>query len=432
VVLPDAPLGAVVLEPLLAGAVVLPDVLLWPEVLPEVAPLAASFMHCSFSVPIRCAHLVSLAPAAALPLAPVLVEVLDWPLVLPLPEDEEGVVVCELVLPLADGVFVVCELVLLPLAEDGVVVCELVLPLADGVFVVCALVLPLAEVDGVLCELVLLLPPAAAEPLVEVDGVCALVLPLADGVVVLCALVLPLAEVDGVLCELVLPLAAPRSRRQRSFSAAIMLSQLLAAMPPAAALPDAPPVCAPALPDEVWANEALDSARSAAAVALARTFRFIWMLLWRNDWSELQRGNTQAPCRSSRRRCAERTAACRAGRRLPALVADAAFALRTLQAGTGVRRSALDDRRLRQLGAGADARAGTFGHRWRGAKREQQRDQQARHDRVPAIYVPAKTGAATPRAAAAAWPSRAARARRPLPPRRRSSGCAGGPPGRHR
>jgi hypothetical protein len=243
VVLPDAPLGEVALEPLLAGAVVLPEVLLWPEVLPEVAPLAASFMHFSFSVPIRCAHLVSLAPAAALPLAPVLVEVLDWPLVLPLAEDEEGAVVC---------------------------------------------------------ELVLLLPPAAAEPLVEVDGVCALVLPLADGVVVLCALVLPLAEDDGVLCELVLPLAAPRSRRQRSFSAAIMLSQLLAAMPPAAALPDAPPACAPVLPDEVWANEALDSARSAAAVALARTFRFIWMLLSRNDWSELQRGETQAPCRSAR------------------------------------------------------------------------------------------------------------------------------------
>jgi hypothetical protein len=174
--------------------------------------------------------LVSLAPAAALPLAPVLVEVLDWPLVLPLAEDEEGVVVWELVLPLADGVVVVCELVLL-------------------------------------------LPPAAAEPLVEVDGVC--------------ALVLPLAEDDGVLCELVLPLAAPRSRRQRSFSAAIMLSQLLAAMPPAAALPDdAPLVCAPVLPDEVWANEALDSARSAAAVALARSFRFIWMLLSRIGWSE--------------------------------------------------------------------------------------------------------------------------------------------------
>ena len=83
-VLPDAPLGEVVLEPLLAGAVVLPEVLLCPEVLPEVAPLAASFMHCSFSAPIRCAHFVSLAPAAALPLAPVLVEVPDWPLVLPL------------------------------------------------------------------------------------------------------------------------------------------------------------------------------------------------------------------------------------------------------------------------------------------------------------------------------------------------------------
>ena len=155
--------------------------------------------------------------------------------------------------------------------------------------------LPLAEDGGVVCELVLLLPPAAAEPLVEVDGVvCALVLPLADGVVV---------------CELVLPLAAPRSRRQRSFSAGIMLSQLLLAMPPAAALPDAPPVCALVLPDEVWANEALDSARSAAAVALARTFRFIWMLLSRNDWSEMQRGDTQAPCRSAPRACADRSSA---------------------------------------------------------------------------------------------------------------------------
>ena len=118
VVLPDAPLGEVVLWPLLAGAVVLPDVLLWPEVLPEVAPLAASFMHCSFSVPIRCAHLVSLAPAAALPLAPLVVEVLDWPLVLPLDEEEDGVV-CELVLPLADGVVVVCELVLPLVAAFG-------------------------------------------------------------------------------------------------------------------------------------------------------------------------------------------------------------------------------------------------------------------------------------------------------------------------
>jgi hypothetical protein len=169
-------------------------------------------------------------------------------------------------------------------------------------------VLPLADGVVVVCELVLLLPPAAAEPLVEVDGVvCALVLPLADGVVV-CELVLPLA--DGVVvCELVLPLAAPRSRRQRSFSAGIMLSQLLLAMPPAAALPDAPPVCALVLPDEVWANEALDSARSAAAVALARTFRFIWMLLSRNDWSEMQRGDTQAPCRSAPRACADRRSA---------------------------------------------------------------------------------------------------------------------------
>lgn len=94
--LPEAPLGLGVA----AGLVVLPEVLLWPEALPEVAPLAASFMHCSFSAPIRCAHFVSLAPAAALPLAPVVLEVLDWPLVLPLDEEEEEGVVCELVLPL--------------------------------------------------------------------------------------------------------------------------------------------------------------------------------------------------------------------------------------------------------------------------------------------------------------------------------------------
>jgi hypothetical protein len=232
VVLPDAPLGEVVLEPLLAGAVVLPDVVLWPEVLlPELAPLAASCMHFSFSAPMRCAHFVSLAPAAALPLAPVLVEVLDWPLVLLLVEDDG--VVCELVLPEA-------------LELEGVVVCELVLPLAED---------------------------------------------------------------DGVVCELVLPLAAPRSRRQRSFSAGIMLSQLLLAMPPAAALPDAPLVCAPVLPDEVWAKEALDSARSAAAVALARTFKFIWMLLLRNGLVGIAARDTQAPCRSSWRSWADRSTA---------------------------------------------------------------------------------------------------------------------------
>ena len=234
------------LEPLLAGAAVLPEVLLWPEVLlPEVAPLAASCMHFSFSAPMRCAHFVSLAPAAALPLAPVLVEALDWPLVLLLVEDEG--VVCELVLPEA-------------LELEGVVVCELVLPLVED--------------DGVVCELVL-----------------------------------PLVEGDGVVCELVLPLAAPRSRRQRSFSAGIMLSQLLLAMPPAAALPDVPLVCAPVLPDEVWAKEALDSARSAAAVALARTFKFIWMLLLRNGLVGIAARDTQAPCRSSWRAWADRSTA---------------------------------------------------------------------------------------------------------------------------
>src|SRR5687768_4590008 len=204
-------------------------------------------MHFSFSAPIRAAHLASLAPAAALPLAPVLVEVLDWPLVLPLAEDEG--LVCALVLPEALELGLSLE-VLAPAA-----------PLVVGEVLLWALVLPLAEVDGVACELVLPLAPVAAEPLVELVG----------------ALVLAPAE--------------PRSRMQRSFSAPSMLSQLLPAMP-AAALPDAPLVCAPVLlPDEVWANEALDSARSAAAVALARTFRFIWMLLLRNGWSEMQRGH---------------------------------------------------------------------------------------------------------------------------------------------
>ena len=276
----EAPLGEVVVE-LLAG-------LDCPEVLPEAAPLAASFMHLSFSMPIRCAHFVSLAPAAALPLAPVVVEVLDWLLVLPLAEDEG--LVCELVLPEAlelEGVALDWPEVL-PLAEDEGLVCELVLPEALGVD------------DGVVCELVLVLPPAAAEPLAEVDGVaCELVLPLAPVVAE------PLVELVGAL---VLSPAEPRSRMQRSFSAPSMLSQLLLAMP-AAALPDLPLVCALVLPDEVWANEALESARSAAAVALARTFTFIWMLLLRNGWSELQRGNTQAPCRSLGCACAEGSAA---------------------------------------------------------------------------------------------------------------------------
>jgi hypothetical protein len=231
------------LEPLAAGV----EVLLWPEVAPELEPLAASFMHFSFSAPIRCAHFVSLAPAAALPLAPVLVEVLDWPLVAPLPDVLELGLSAEVLL---------WPLVLAPAPAD---------PLDDVDGVLCALV----ELEGLeVCALVLALPPVAAEPLAAPDGlVCALV------------------EVDGVLllCELVLPLAAPRSRRQRSFSAPNMLSQLLAAMPPAA-VPGAP-LCAPVLlPDDedVCAKEALDSARSAAAVALARILRFIcWLLLGR-------------------------------------------------------------------------------------------------------------------------------------------------------
>ena len=77
-----------------------------------------------------------------------------------------------------------------------------------------------------LCPLVL--APEAAEPLEEVDGVCALVLLLG---LLDCAEVEPLGGVPALL------------------------------------------------PDEVWAMEALDSARSAAAVALTRIFRFICMLL---------------------------------------------------------------------------------------------------------------------------------------------------------
>jgi len=215
----------------------LPDGLV--VVLPEVAPLAASFMHCSFSVPVRCAHLVSLAPAAALPLASF--GVLDSPEVLPLPE------VLELGLSLLE--LAPAE----PLVVVEVLLSPVVLPdaLDAGLSL---LVLPDALDSGLS---LLVLAPAAAEPLVEVEGVLS-----------------ALVEVEGVLCGLVLPLAAPCSRRQRSFSAAIMLSQLLLAMPPAA-VPAGPLVCAPVVPDEVWAKEALDSARSAAAVALASTFRFI-------------------------------------------------------------------------------------------------------------------------------------------------------------
>ena len=229
-------------------------VLLEDPLWPEVAPLAASFMHCSFSVPLRCAHLVSLAPAAALPLASF--EVLDSPVVLPLPEVLElGLSLLELAPaePLV-VVEVLLSPVVLPDALDAGL-SLLVLPdaLDSGLSL---LVLPDA-LDSGLSLLVLVLAPAAAEPLVEVEGVLS-----------------ALVEVEGVLCELVLPLAAPRSRRQRSFSAAIMLSQLLLAMPPAA-VPAGPLGCAPVVPDVLWAKEALDSARSAAAVALARTFRFI-------------------------------------------------------------------------------------------------------------------------------------------------------------
>jgi hypothetical protein len=235
-------LGAgALLAPLPAGLVVL---LLEEPLWPEVAPLAASFMHCSFSVPVRCAHLVSLAPAAALPLASF--EVLESLEVLPLAPVE-----------VLDS-FLSSLLVLAPAPAEPLVVVEvllslLVLPeaLDEGLSL---LVLPDALDSGLS---LLVLAPAAAEPLVEVEGVLS-----------------ALVEVEGVLCELVLPLAAPRSRRQRSFSAAIMLSQLLLAMPPAA-VPAGPLVCAPVVPDVLWAKEALDSARSAAAVALARTFRFI-------------------------------------------------------------------------------------------------------------------------------------------------------------
>ena len=83
---------------------------LWPE----VAPLAASFMHCSFSVPVRCAHLVSLAPAAALPLASF--EVLESLEVLPLPEVLDSFLSSLLVLaPAPAEPLVVVEVLLSPL-----------------------------------------------------------------------------------------------------------------------------------------------------------------------------------------------------------------------------------------------------------------------------------------------------------------------------
>ena len=80
------------------------------------------------------------------------------------------------------------------------------------------------EPAELLCQL--LLAPEAAEPLDELDGVWALVLLLG---------LLDCAEVEPLDC--------------------------------AAGLQ--------ALPDELWAKEALDSASRAAAVALARIFRFI-------------------------------------------------------------------------------------------------------------------------------------------------------------
>ncbi len=78
------------------------------------------------------------------------------------------------------------------------------------------------------------LAPEAAEPLDELDGVWALVLLLG---------LLDCADVEPLDCPEVEPLDC------------------------AAGLA--------ALPDELWAKEALDSASRAAAVALARIFRFI-------------------------------------------------------------------------------------------------------------------------------------------------------------
>jgi hypothetical protein len=317
VVLPEAPLGE--LAPLEAGLE-----LLWPEVLPDApvlddgvvlepevapAPVAASFMQRSFSVPRRCAHFALSAPAAELPVV--------WPVV-----------------PLAPA-----EPLAVPLD------CPVVLPLA----------------------------PEAAEPLDELEGVWALVLPLDElGV---WALVLPLPDM-------------------------LLLGLLDCA--------DVDPAdCAPVLPElleDVCANEALDSARSAAAVALTRTFRFIWMLLWRNGWggNEMQRPDTQTPCRSPRRSRAERTSAARVAARAAAgnrpragahagafraaaaaclhrlaIGVQAALALRAAQPGASARFVARRGLRHARHVAGADARARPFGGR--GGRSEEAGDKQQAH-----------------------------------------------------
>jgi hypothetical protein len=103
--------------------------------------------------------------------------------------------------------------------------------------------------------------------------------------------------------ELLWPELAPGaalSFMQRSFSSPVRFAHFVSLAPAAAEPPVWAPVLlepdalelglsdcaevlgafgAPALPGDVWAKEALDSASSAAAVALTRTFRFIWLLL---------------------------------------------------------------------------------------------------------------------------------------------------------
>ena len=179
-------------------------------------------------------------------------------------------------------------------------------------------------------------------------------------------------DVEAPDCALVVPLAPEAAEPLVVWLLVLLEGMLLSGLLD----------CAPVLPDEVWANEALDSARSAAAVALARTFRFIWMLLLRNGWSELQRPTRKRCAGSPRRAGAGRSSAAGAARRTRsgarshagafraaappglhglALLFQAATPRVTLQPHACIDLVAMQAlRRARELGAGADARARTL------------------------------------------------------------------------